>query len=797
MEAVFLKLLNMSIAAGWLILAVAVFRFLFKRAPKAIRCVLWAFVGIRLICPFSFESVLSLIPSAETVSPNILFSQSPTIHTGISSLNRAVNPVISESLAPSVGASVNPLEVITFVASIVWIIGVVILFSYAAVSYLRLSRRVSTAMCLRENLWLCDQVASPFILGFVRPRIYLPSHMDERQITYVVAHENAHIRRHDHWWKPVGFMLLAIYWFNPLIWLAYILLCRDIELACDEKVVKELGAADKKAYSEALLSCSVSQRMIAACPLAFGEVGVRERIKNVLNYKKPAFWIIIAAVAACVVLAVCFLTNPKEEQDLSFLNYENLVTLAAQSDTLPVHVSNQSDAADDAVDGHNLAIFLDNASWTPQRGILRSVQRETDKNSTASIQIHFNENVWMTIFDTDTVYIYSNGQGRYYRAQDGDYKKVLALVGSSNSSGLVTDGSVLTLSDVLALSQKGDALGWEAFDSYLYLETGSGLYIRVYEINSLFSLWIGGGLTSEKPMYIYLKANTGTDDYIDIRTEDVSAFIGAHKEALLDAAVSAAILEHNKGNYLSGDFACESHVILGTAAGASSPATQDNTVIVYAMVLYQEYSFSDSGIIKSASGGHIPAALTFGKSEDGSYTLTEYWEPRDGAYYGPDIKSRFPESIWKDALDTQKFILAQIQSCYAQAVEYGKVDADAVIAGLLETICSSPAEASSPGSYIDAHALEYRELTYYGDYTLRYVFSEFLKGGQTDLNGHIMRIVMDDLIIGEALGLEAETGQAYFDAWLEYARRIEEANGTDYMKEYAPKSWLLLQMIEE
>ncbi len=313
MEAVFLKLLNMSISAGWLILAVVVFRILLKKAPKAIRCVLWTLVGIRLICPFSFESALSLIPSAETVSPNILFSQTPTIHTGIGSLNRAVNPVISESLAPAVGASVNPLQVITFVASIVWISGVLILLSYAAISYLHLRRRVSTAMCLRQNLWVCDQVASPFILGFVRPRIYLPSHMDEQQITHVIAHENAHIRRHDHWWKPVGFMLLAIYWFNPLIWLAYILLCRDIELACDEKVVKEMGTAEKKAYSEALLACSAPQRMIAACPLAFGEVGVKERIKNVLNYKKPAFWIIIAAVAACVVLAVCFLTNPKDD----------------------------------------------------------------------------------------------------------------------------------------------------------------------------------------------------------------------------------------------------------------------------------------------------------------------------------------------------------------------------------------------------------------------------------------------------------------------------------------------------
>ncbi len=674
MEAVFLKLLNMSIAAGWLVLAVAALRFLLKKAPKAIRCVLWALVGIRLICPFSFVSALSLIPSAETVSPDILYSQAPTIHTGISALNRTVNPIISESLSPSVGASVNPLQVITSAATVVWIIGVAILLAYAAISYLRLRRRVGAAMRLRDDLWLCDDISSPFILGFFKPRIYLPSHMDEMQLAHVIAHENAHIRRHDHWWKPIGFFLLAVYWFNPLMWLAYILLCRDIELACDEKVIKDLSVTEKKAYSEALLSFSVPQRMITACPLAFGEVGVKERIRNVLSYKKPAFWIIVAAAAACVALAVCFLTNPKDEQDLSFLNYENFVTLAAQSDTLSVHISNQSDSVENTVDGNNLAAFLDNASWTPQRGILRSVQRETDKNSTAFIQIQFNENVWMTIFDTDTAYVYSNGQGRYYRTQDGDYKKALVLVSSSDSSGIVADSSVLTLNDVIVLSQKGDGLSWVDFDSYSYIETGSGLYIRVYEINSLFSLWIGGGLTSEKPMYIYLKADTGTDDYIDIRTEDVTAFISAHKDALLDVAVSAAILEHNSGKYSDSDFACESHVTLATLPGERWDEDSNSmikTVEIYLMALYQEYQYSGSSF-SNTGGSHIPCVLTFDDTKAG-YALTDYWEPRDGSYYKPDIEKRFrglDAATISAALDTQKYISAQQKECDEKAEQY-------------------------------------------------------------------------------------------------------------------------------
>lgn len=313
METVFLKLLNMSITAGWLILLVVVLRVLLKRAPKYIRCILWGFVGLRLVCPFSFESILSLIPSSETVSPEMLYSNSPTIHSGINALNAAVNPIISQSLAPTAGASVNPMQLITHAASIVWIIGMAAMLLYCIVSYMRLYRRMRTAVLLRDNIWQSEDATSPFVLGFVRPRIYLPFEMDADTMSHVIAHENAHLKRRDHWTKPLAFLLLTVYWFNPLIWLAYVLLCRDIELACDEKVINGLGIEGKKAYSSALLSCASPQRMITACPLAFGEVSVKSRIKNVLSYKQPAFWIILLALICCLVIALCFLTNPKDE----------------------------------------------------------------------------------------------------------------------------------------------------------------------------------------------------------------------------------------------------------------------------------------------------------------------------------------------------------------------------------------------------------------------------------------------------------------------------------------------------
>ena len=320
MSGIFLKLLNLSISASWLVLVVLALRLVLKRAPKWVDVLLWGMVALRLMLPFSIESALSLIPSAETLSPEVVqFDPAPTITSGVEFIDNAVNPSLSESFAAAPLASVNPLYVWTYLAGWVWLIGLAAMLLYALVSYLRLRRRVRASIPLRENIYVCDEVPSPFILGIVHPRIYLPSALDEAQRGSVLSHERAHLARHDHWWKPLGFALLAVYWFNPLLWLAYTLLCRDIELACDERVLCGMDAGQVKDYSSALLACSVPRRMLAACPLAFGEVGVGARVKNALRYKKPAFWVVAASVAVCVVVAVCFLTNPRTDTDAAGL----------------------------------------------------------------------------------------------------------------------------------------------------------------------------------------------------------------------------------------------------------------------------------------------------------------------------------------------------------------------------------------------------------------------------------------------------------------------------------------------
>lgn len=331
MTEFFVSVVNMSISAGWIVLAVLLLRLLLKKAPKWITVLLWGIVAVRLICPFTIESALSLIPSVQTINPEVALNE-PAIDSGVPVIDNIVNPVIggaTVSFQPD--KDINFFKFIMPYLAGLWLVGIAALLIYTVISYVKLKKKIGTAILLRDNIFQSESVISPFVLGLVKPKIYLPFNMNEQDMSHVIAHEQAHIRRKDHWWKPFGFLLLTIHWFNPLMWLGYVLLCRDIELACDEKVVKELNTEQKADYSQALLTCSVNRRMIAACPLAFGEVGVKNRVKSVLNYKKPAFWIILIAIVASVVVAVCFLTNPIANRLGTIENHELDASLQKQT----------------------------------------------------------------------------------------------------------------------------------------------------------------------------------------------------------------------------------------------------------------------------------------------------------------------------------------------------------------------------------------------------------------------------------------------------------------------------------
>lgn len=276
MENIFLRLLNLSISAGWLVLAIIAFRFLFKKAPKWIVCLLWAMVAIRLVCPISIESIFSLVPSAETVPQEIIYAKDPQIHTGIDSLNSTINPIINETLAPEPLTSANPAQILCIVAWNVWIVGMIAMILYAIISYIRIRFKVRASIKKEKGVYATDNIDTPFILGVIRPKIYLPSSMNEEDIEHVLAHEKAHLSRLDHLWKPLGYLLLSIYWFNPLMWLAYILLCRDIELACDEKVIGKMEAEGKKAYSSLFFPAASEENLLPLVPLPLARLVLRQ-----------------------------------------------------------------------------------------------------------------------------------------------------------------------------------------------------------------------------------------------------------------------------------------------------------------------------------------------------------------------------------------------------------------------------------------------------------------------------------------------------------------------------------------
>mgnify|MGYP004471759239 FL=1 len=313
MDDVFLKLVNLSISASWLILAVLVLRVVLKKAPKWVMPLLWGVVALRLVCLFSIESALSLIPSAETIPSEIVTETREPVLYEQATLDIVTNPTLPSAAEVPVGVSRQQAQVDFNIYSVLWLAGMAALLVHALVSAGKLKKKLATAILLRDHIYESEFVDSPFVFGVVKPNIYLPMHMDEGTAAYVIAHERAHLARRDHWWKVLGYLVLALHWFNPLVWVAYILFCRDIELACDEKVVKGLDGAARADYSQALLSCAAPKRAVAACPLAFGEGNIKMRVKSALHYKKPAFWVAAAAVLAVVIVAVCFLTNPRSD----------------------------------------------------------------------------------------------------------------------------------------------------------------------------------------------------------------------------------------------------------------------------------------------------------------------------------------------------------------------------------------------------------------------------------------------------------------------------------------------------
>ena len=656
MDKIFLQLLNMSAAAGWLVLAVMVLRLFMKKAPRWLTCVLWGMVAVRLLCPFFLESPLSLIPSPRLLDPyEVRYGEHLAVTTGIPAVNGMVNPVLSETLSPAAKAGANPLHVWITFAGVLWFLGFTALLLHSLISFLRIRKTVEESIPLQDNVRLCDRVGSPFILGIFHPEIYLPSDIKEQELPYVLAHEKAHLKRRDHWWKPLGYLLLSLYWFHPLMWAAYVLFCRDIELACDENVIRDMSLEGKKAYSHALVSLSLHRRLVSACPLAFGESNIKERVQKVLHYKKPAFWMIIAAVAACVAAAVCFLTNPSEK--------------SGTDETLP--------ASEIPGDDGTMILYLD--QWYKREDLSEDTLR------------------WLEMYNS------------------------------------------LSPEEQMAVS----SVPWD-------------LYALRY------------GDSSHVP--VALETTPEDEETDEILSEPV--------RSALDQAIYSAVMERHQNSYSDDyDFACCDFVMLEKVSDlikGNGPAAY--TVTCYGWVFYQQYMVTEAGL-ECVGGCHIPTVLTF-KTDLSLYLLEEYWEPRSGGDFGPDIRDKFPGRLVDDALDSQKFIIRQQQSCYSQAVRATGLDTDAVIGRLLDDLCSQMGDSFDPQTIPGQQNSRYRELVKYGEYTLACFLDRLSQGGEPEPRGRIMALICEELLqTRDRLPLnaaEADTGRLWYETLLAHASNLAE-----------------------
>ena len=841
MSQVFLKVLNMSISAGWLVLAVLVLRLVLKKAPKWVNVLLWGMVAVRLLCPISIESALSLIPSAQTLPTEIISGPDFNVRTGISPVDRQINGYLDDRYFEGVTVPANHGANVMGVLAMIWLVGMAVLLAYTAYSYLRLRRDLRTAVVLHDNIFQCETVSSPFVLGLLRPRIYLPYTLDGRDLHHVVAHERAHIRRFDHWWKPLGFLLLTVHWFNPLMWLAYILLCRDIELACDEKVIAQLEDHQRADYSQALVACAISRPRLAACPLAFGEVGVKERVRAVMNYRKPAFWIILFAVVLCVVLAVSMLTDPVSEATddptdptqpieepiknqivtewFSFDETEMALAHGIEDtvfDALPDVTFRADSYAISAIEGDRKTILIQgmpiwNAYWCDLTGdgfpeLCATASFGSGMIDTHVVVFDYMEGKEYTLWDRGYMDYYLRVENgillceAYPYPMDGSEPKWVGYLNIADDVGLVTQtvseqpNDPVWIASIVDKTAKGypsdEAIKpfWED-EKYIY----SFPSIRSHLVIVTYS---DGHTENIKDALENGRATIADLDQFGI------AYYKAPKTDALEAAISEAILNHYASDKPDGLIHVESHVVLDTVTAGGTPLVGSTEHVqrikVFLLTHHVKYS-TYGGKLEAVGGSLVPAALTFDVTDSG-YELTDYWEPRDGAGYDDDIRANFPPGAAEKALNDRDYAAALKAETLTKAQSYfaGTMGLDRRIGELLTVIESSPLQSSNPGDYIHAHQDEYDELLAYGAYTLQFCFEEFLADGHTDLRGHIMALACQDIMLSWGEGYTVDgyrmTGQDWFDEFRSNVQSLYEQTSLEDLQKHYPGAFLLLEM---
>ena len=535
------KLFNMSLTASVAIVLVILLRLLLKKAPKVISYALWGVVLFRLLCPMSIGSNFSVYnlfdaPAQESgtitsvieyVPSNIVHTEYPSVALPVPGISDVINEALPQGQEQLVA---DPLEAPMSITTYIWMIGVLVMVIYSIVSYIRLRRKLSVVVPLRDNIFIADDIKSPFVVGLFRPKIYLPCNLGDKEQEYIILHEQHHIKRLDHVMKALAFLALAIHWFNPLVWVAFILASKDMEMSCDEAVIRKIGGDVRADYSASLLTLATGRRIIAGTPLAFGEGDTKGRINNLSKWKKPAVWVVLVAVVACVVLAVCLLTNPSQTRDTMKWAQSLSVEDVASADLVVYPQAADKQFKQLSAEELSEMVALINESKGKYR-----IEHEELAGGGISFYITMKDGTSHSVENIGNTYLVIDGE--YYEASYNWLNGWSKRFGEGNTRIPDQYFSVpLTLDEVLELSQRGHELIWGDFNSYKYYETGSGLYIRVYEIDDDFSLWIGGsGPEYElEPMYIYLALKDDIDTHIDIRDGNVAEFIGQHRSVAAD-----------------------------------------------------------------------------------------------------------------------------------------------------------------------------------------------------------------------------------------------------------------------
>ncbi len=696
----------------------------------------------------------------------------------IENLSIALSVSDMKEVIKDIPQQVQRTEQIAFIVFFIWIFGIIILFFYGVVSVIRLYRQIQCSMSLRDNIYLADHIPSPFVLGVLRPRIYLPSDLSEREQEYIILHEQCHIYRRDYIFKVLAFAALCLHWFNPLVYLAFVLAGRDMEMSCDEAVMRKMDGDIRSEYAASLLKLAVGRRMIAGAPLAFGEGNPKSRIKNVMHYKKPAFWVILIAIIICVIGGVSLLTNPVEKHATmewaKKLNVEDVNRIELV--VLPQDIEKQYKdfPADEFAD----IVALVNKS----RGSYLS-SHENLNGSSIFFYFTMADGVKHEVGNIGNYYLFIDGDyfdadydwlsswDRYYREGNAALPAGFFDTSYDVSSAVKFQAKVLEVHDrtllVKPLEGSPELDSSDLFDiSSEYLTNSSQV-----DVGAIVEISYNGEIMESYPAQlgkiyqIFVLSEVEEDNPVTTMSEE-------------EVTIANAIMEYNIPRHEGGyDFACCSFLPLETMSATPVVGSTGHVITYYGWSMYMTCNFSEKGI-EERGGSHIPVALTFLLDENG-YTLQEYWRPRDGSYYNSDIQEVFPSHIAKEAIDSQKYGMQQMQDCYAQAVVYGHLDTDIIIENLLREVCSNTSVASSnPQDYIDAHSLTYRELCYYGDFTVQYCMERFEQGSETGLEGHIMARLCEELLdIKGKIPADAKavsTGQEWYDALKAHASNIVE-----------------------